>query len=145
MCQLLDLKQYKFLVYGLGSTGKSVVNFFKKKKIKNFFVWDDKVSLKNEYKNKTNINIKKILKEVDFIVLSPGVSLINNKTLSKFKKKIITDIDLLYLNNANLNSIIITGSNGKSTTSKIIAHLLKKNKKRRSFISPPFSKSSLFW
>ncbi len=128
MCQLLDLKQYKFLVYGLGSTGKSVVNYFKKNKIKNFFVWDDKVSLKNEYKNKTNINIKKILKEVDFIVLSPGVSLINNKTLSKFKKKIITDIDLLYLNNANLNSIIITGSNGKSTTSKIIAHLLKKNK-----------------
>ncbi len=128
MSQLLDLKKYKFLVYGLGSTGKSVIDFFKKNEIKNFFVWDDNVRLKNKYKRKTDSNIKRIITEVDFIVLSPGISLKNNKKLLKFKQKIITDIDLLYLNNINLNSVVITGSNGKSTTSKIIAHLLKKNK-----------------
>jgi len=34
----------------------------------------------------------------------------------------------LYLNNKNFKSIVVTGTNGKSTTCKIIAHLLKKNK-----------------
>ena len=35
---------------------------------------------------------------------------------------------MLYLSNKNLKSIVITGTNGKSTTCKLIAHLLKKNK-----------------
>ena len=50
------------------------------------------------------------------------------KNLKKYKNKIITDIDLLYLSNSNFKSIVVTGSNGKSTTCKIIYHLLKKNK-----------------
>ena len=42
MVSVNDLKQSSFLVYGLGLTGKSVINFFKKNKIKNYQVWDDK-------------------------------------------------------------------------------------------------------
>ena len=38
---LKTLRKKKFLIYGLGITGVSVVKFFKKKNIKNFFVWDD--------------------------------------------------------------------------------------------------------
>ena len=41
MLQHPKLKELSFLVYGLGLSGKSVVNFLKKK-IKNFKVWDDK-------------------------------------------------------------------------------------------------------
>ena len=70
------------------------------------------------------------LKKVDYIVLSPGISLKNTKykkNLKKYKKKIITDIDLFYLSNLKFKSIVVTGSNGKSTTCKIIYHLLKKN------------------
>ena len=37
-----NLRNSSFLVYGLGTTGKSVIRFFKKKKINNFKVWDDK-------------------------------------------------------------------------------------------------------
>ena len=69
------------------------------------------------------------MKDVNFIVLSPGISLKKTKykkDLIKFKKKIITDIDLFYLSNSNFKSIVVTGSNGKSTTCKIITHLLKK-------------------
>ena len=124
-----NLKDQSFLVYGLGLTGKSVVNFFKRNKIRNYKVWDDEN--KNLYKSKRTNNLKKTLNETNFIVLSPGVSLKNSKNknaLIKFKKKIITDIDLIFLLKKFFKSIVITGTNGKSTTSKIIAHLLEKNK-----------------
>jgi len=130
MPQKINLKKFSFLVYGLGSTGNSVIKYFKKKKIHNFSVWDDNIKLRKKFKSYNTLNLKKRLKDVDYIVLSPGISFKKTtykKNLKKFKKKIITDIDLLYLSNQNFKSIVVTGSNGKSTTCKIIAHLLKKN------------------
>ena len=131
MSHTLNLKKLKFLVYGLGSTGISVIKYFKKKKIFNFSVWDDNLKLRKKFRSKSISNLNNTLKNVDFIVLSPGISLKKTKykkVLSKFKKKIITDIDLLYLSNLKFKSIVVTGTNGKSTTSKIISHLLKRNK-----------------
>jgi len=131
MSHTLNLKKLSFLVYGLGSTGHSVIQYFKKRKIYNFSVWDDNNRLRKKFESKSAVNLKNTLKEVDYIVLSPGISLEKTKykkDLIKFRKKIITDIDLLYLSNSKFKSIVVTGSNGKSTTCKIIAHLLKKNK-----------------
>ena len=121
-----NLKELSFLIYGLGKSGISVVKFFKKKNIKKYKIWDDKQ--KKLFKNKRTKNLKKTLKNVDYIVLSPGISLRDKKNLVKFEKKIITDIDFLYLTNKNFKSIVITGTNGKSTTCKLINHLLKQNK-----------------
>ena len=84
----INLKELSFLVYGLGTTGKSVVSFFKKNNIKNYYVWDD--FDKNLYKKKRPKNLKKIFNKVSYIVLSPGVNLRqakNNKNLIKYKKK----------------------------------------------------------
>ena len=131
MSHTLNLKKFSFLVYGLGSTGHSVIKYFKERKIHDFFVWDDNARLRKKFGSKNVVNLKNILKEVDYIVLSPGISLKKTKykkNLIKFRKKIITDIDLLYLSNSKFKSIVVTGSNGKSTTCKIISHLLKKNK-----------------
>jgi len=126
MVSFSNFKNLSFLVYGLGVTGQSVVRFFKKNKINNYKVWDDKN--KNLYRNKRTINLNDTLKDVNYIVLSPGVSLSKSKKkLVKYKNKIITDIDLLYLLNRNFKSIVVTGTNGKSTTCKIINHLLKNN------------------
>ena len=125
MLYVPKLRELSFLVYGLGLSGISVVKFFEKNKIINFKVWDDKK--KNLFKNYRSNNLKKTLNEVDFIVLTPGISLIKNKDLEKNKKKIITDIDLFFLANNNLKTIVVTGTNGKSTTCKLIEHLLKKN------------------
>ena len=124
-----NFKELSFLVYGLGLTGQSVVNFFQKNKISKYQVWDDKN--KKLYKNKRAINLDNTLKTVNYIILSPGVSLYKTKykeKLSKYKKKIITDIDLIFLLKKFNKSIVVTGTNGKSTTCKIIEHVLKKNK-----------------
>ena len=102
------------------------IRFFIRNKIIKFKVWDDKE--KKIYKNRQTNNLLQTLKDVDFIILSPGVSLINKKNLQKFKKKIITDVDFFYLTNKVSKTIAVTGTNGKSTTCKIIYHLLKKNK-----------------
>ena len=114
-----------FCIYGLGLTGKSVVKFLKRKKLNNFTVWDDKKNSKNEKKD--------FLKKLDFsdyIIVSPGVSLKKAKFKKKLiqnKHKIITDLDLFYLFNPEIKSIVITGTNGKSTTCKILEYVLKKN------------------
>ena len=128
MLSINKLRKLSFLVYGLGSTGKSVVNFFKKNNIKKFEVWDD--MNKDLYKKNRAQNLNKAVEIVDFIILSPGISLKDIKgknNLNKFEEKIITDIDLIYLMKNFLKSIVVTGTNGKSTTSKIISHVLRKN------------------
>ena len=126
-----NLSQKSFLVYGLGASGVSVLNYLKKKKFTKFYVWDDNAKLRKKFFSKDTKNLKSIIKFVDYIVLSPGISLRktkHKKLLARYKMKIITDIDLLYLSNFKFKSIVVTGSNGKSTTCKIISHLLKVNK-----------------
>ena len=81
MQHILKFKELSFLVYGLGLSGQSVVKFFKRNKIKNFKVWDD--NQKNLFKKHRSNDLKKTLKQVDFIVLAPGISLIKKK---KFRK-----------------------------------------------------------
>ena len=126
MHSISKLKELSFLVYGLGLSGQSVVKFFKKNNIKNYEVWDDKK--KKLFKDRRAKNLKETLDRVNYIVLSPGINIIDKKDLIKFGKKIITDIDFLYLTNKNFKSIVVTGTNGKSTTCKLITHLLQKNR-----------------
>ena len=123
-----NFKNHSFLVYGLGLTGKSVINFFKRNNIKNYKVWDDKNF--RLYKSKRPVNLDKTLKEINHIVLSPGISLKGSKNrnkLKKYKNKIITDLDLIFLLKNFSKSVVVTGTNGKSTTCKIMDHVLKKN------------------
>ena len=126
MKPLKNFKELNFLVYGLGLTGLSVINFFKKNKIKKYKVWDDNnIKL---YKNKRPKNLDKALSTANYIILSPGISLKKSKSrkkLIKYRNKIITDIDLIFLQKKYFKSVVVTGTNGKSTTCKIIYHLLK--------------------
>ena len=89
MVLVKNFKKLSFLVYGLGLTGQSVVNFFLRNNIQNFQVWDD--INRDLYKRRRPESLNKALKEVSYIVLSPGVSLnkSKNKTkLTKYKKKL---------------------------------------------------------
>lgn len=125
MLKIPKLKERSFLVYGLGLSGCAVVKYFKKKNFLDFKVWDD--GEKKLFRKDRTKNLNKTLREVDYIILSPGVSLLKNKKLRKFESKIITDLDLFYLINKDFKSIVVTGTNGKSTTCKLLTHFLKKN------------------
>ena len=133
---MVPLISNSFCVYGLGVTGQSVISYLKKKNFTNYYAWDDNKILRNfsgirAYKKIDKKFFSKKLDSVDFIVMSPGISLKKTKfkkKLLKHKNKIITDLDLFYLFNPKIKSIVVTGTNGKSTTCKILEHVLKKNK-----------------
>lgn len=123
-----ELKKKKFIIYGLGVSGISVIKFFKKKRVKNFKLWDDNKKIRKKFHLNKKI-YQKDFDACDYVVISPGINYRKTKFrnfLKKNFKKIITDIDLLYLYYKKLNSIVITGTNGKSTTCKILNHILKK-------------------
>ena len=89
MISIDNFKKLSFLVYGLGVTGKSVVNFFERNNLKNYKVWDD--NNKILFKKKRPKNLNKALKNVNYIVLSPGISLNDLKKkndLINYKKKL---------------------------------------------------------
>ena len=131
---MLDLKENfnskKILIYGYGISGKACFNYLKKKN--KVFIYDD------NKKNIPSITKKKITKEkilknkFDIIIISPGIDK-KKCGLSKFLKKndykTITELDIFYLNNLKNKKITITGTNGKSTTAKLIYEIIKKNNK----------------
>ena len=119
----------KILIYGIGKSGTSTYKFLKNKA--KIYLFDDDLKLKKN--SKINfINHKEISKtNFDRIILSPGIA-INNCKLKKFLKKnsvkIYTDLDVFYSFFKN-KSIAITGTNGKSTTAKILFDVLLDQKK----------------
>ena len=121
------IQENTFAIYGLGLSGSSAFKFLKKKKVKKIYTWDDK-----KLKNKENSNsFIKALNIADYIVISPGINVKKTKfksVLIKNKKKIITDLDLFYMQKFPIKTIMITGTNGKSTTCKLLQHILKTNK-----------------
>jgi len=110
----------KILIYGLGKSGSSVLKFLKK---------DNEITTHDDEIKVTNKKITKI--KFDYIIISPGID-INKCNLSKFlknnSKKIYTDLDIFYSNYKENNKITITGTNGKSTTAKILYDVLKDQK-----------------
>lgn len=115
----------KILIYGLGKSGISSFRFLRNKA--DIYLFDD---LKNIHPKQ--ISKLKLLKiKFDIIIISPGINIFNCK-LSKFlklnKKKIYTDLDVFFTFFKN-KCITITGTNGKSTTAKILYEVLKDQKK----------------
>ena len=121
----------KILIYGLGKSGLSSYYFLKKNN--NLYLYDDdKKVIKDKKIKKIFIKSENIFKNnFDFIVISPGIN-INTCSLKNFLKKnlkkIITDLDIFYSHYFKNRNITITGTNGKSTTAKILFDILKNQK-----------------
>ena len=125
-----------FCLYGLGVTGQSVINYFDRKNLSiTYSAWDDDFSKRKLFGYHTNEKegkrfFSQNIDSADFIIISPGINLKKTKLKKKLeenKHKIITDLDLFYLFNPKIKTIVVTGTNGKSTTCKILEHVLKKN------------------
>ena len=122
----------KILIYGLGKSGFSTYLFLRKNN--DIYLYDDN---KNIIKNK---KIKKLLIKsnyinkinFDFVVISPGINIKKcylRSFLKKNFKKIVTDLDVFYNHYSKNKNITITGTNGKSTTAKILFDVLKNQKR----------------
>ena len=81
------------------------------------------------YSTKTKFWLQK--NSIDNIVISPGIDInkCNIKNyLRKNSNKIITDLDIFFDLNKKKQIISITGTNGKSTTCKILEKILREAK-----------------
>lgn len=133
----MNLKNKKILIIGLGITGISAVKTMEKFEA-NISVYDSKSEedLKeflDEIKN-IDLNIylngeKPNLEDTDLILKSPGVPrdipiLIEaqNKNI-----EIITDLELYYRIKSGKNMVAISGTNGKTTTTKLTGEIFEKS------------------
>ena len=131
---MVFLKKYqnrKIAIYGMGLSGFSAARKLKKAKAE-ILCWDDNQNIRKKIKNYNFVVDKFWAKKnkdlIDYIVISPGIDINKSKIrnyLKKNLKKIITDIDIFFELNRNELIISITGTNGKSTTCKIIEKILK--------------------
>ena len=84
---MVGLKKYQnknIAIYGMGKTGYSAANFFKRSKAK-VFCWDDNKKIRKKAKN-LNFPVNKFWLSnnlVDVVVISPGID------VTKCKLKII--------------------------------------------------------
>jgi len=120
----------KILIYGIGLSGNSCLNFLSKYNTVKFF--DDNFSVIKQSNKKYFIQKKKIFKsEFDFIVLSPGINIHNCKLkmyLLENQKKIITELDIFYKSYPENLKITITGTNGKSSVCLMLYSIFKLKK-----------------
>ena len=117
-----------YAVFGLGKSGAATVNYLKNRGDK-VLAWDDGEAARSgiECIDPAKWNWS----EIDALVLSPGIPLTHPephyivRKAHAASKPIICDIEILWEDNSNATFIGITGTNGKSTTTALIAHILQ--------------------
>ncbi len=129
----------KYLIFGLGLSGVSALKLLQNRK-DIFYLYDDNSATRQNvfdkfkmYKNVFGVNIldKTILEEIDVIIVSPAIPL-SDKRLSlarKMHKKIVGELEVGH-RHAKSKIIAITGTNGKTTTTSLIQHILHTAHKR---------------
>lgn len=119
----------KIGIFGLGKTGISVYEELQGKC--DVIVYDDLKANRDIFEELyTNNSIAALSdsrwQNLDKIVLSPGIPLTHKIVgiAKNFNIPITSDIDLLFEKSKNLSFIAVTGTNGKSTTTSLISHIL---------------------
>ena len=120
-------------IIGLGKTGISIAKYFDKNKV-DYHIYDTRSDLIISKKILDQIGTKKItlgpisiksIDDHDNFIVSPGISLEDNfiTKIKSVNKNIQTDIDL-FDQEKRKNVLCITGSNGKTTVTLLLEHIL---------------------
>lgn len=135
MITISHYKNKQVAVFGLGKAGMSAVKALHASGAR-VLAWDDSEKAQAALLALKLAGVSVARPEtydwnaVDVLVLSPGVPLTHPVPhpvvkLAQGKCPIICDVELLYQANTGAGFIGITGTNGKSTTTALIAHILK--------------------
>ena len=121
----------KILIYGFGKSGLSAYKFLKK--TNQIYLYDDKKMItKNIEIKKKFLDYKRVIKKnIDYIIVSPGINIDKcklKKFLKKNSKKINTDLDIFFSIYGQNKNITITGTNGKSTSAQMLYDVLRQQK-----------------
>lgn len=116
-----------YAVFGLGKSGLASLEYLGEKVS---YCWDDNNQITHPaFLSPDEWDWSKI----DALILAPGIPLTHPEPHYIVKKahehnvKIICDIEVLWQDNQDSYFIGITGTNGKSTTTALLTHILKEN------------------
>jgi len=131
--KLNSQKGKKIGIFGLGLTGCSAFSALNKV-AKTILCWDDLEANRNNFTSQFGSESIKDIAEKDWqaldkVIISPGVPP-SHPIFSLIKEHnilISSDIDLFIEENSQSRIIAITGTNGKSTTTALIGHILHKS------------------
>lgn len=117
------------LIMGYGISGISSAKLLSRKGYK-VALYDDRddIVFNNEYQDRRNLPVDKLLQDIAFCVISPSVTL-DNKVVVECKAKnieVISELELGYRFAEN-EIIAVTGTNGKTTTTLLIQAILKES------------------
>jgi UDP-N-acetylmuramoylalanine--D-glutamate ligase len=138
MIKLENYKNKNVAIFGLGKAGMSTVRALSASGA-NCFVWDDgdkaRENLAKEKLPEVTIALPEVYdwKSMEALIFSPGIPLTHPEphpivAMAKAANcPIICDVELLYQVQKDSKFIGITGTNGKSTTTALIGHILKES------------------
>jgi UDP-N-acetylmuramoylalanine--D-glutamate ligase len=134
---LSPLKGKKIALFSLGKSGFGILKLLSLIDCE-IYAWDDDKDVREtvilEYSEKRLSLVKPEFfpfAELDFFIISPGINLKQdkfstlNKKIAENKLEVINDIQLFLRLFPQVIKIGITGTNGKSTTTALIHHIIK--------------------
>lgn len=133
------MKNGRLFIFGLGRSGFSFARFLKERG-ETFFAWDDTPAVRARFIQKIGEDLLKDFhtfawEEGDTLVISPGISPKAPGLVQSLKRvyaqhvRIVCDIEP-FLERISGTMLGVTGTNGKSTTTALIAHVLGTSQKK---------------
>lgn len=130
----MNIKDKNIIIFGLGVTGISSLKTLSRLGANVFLYTDsqnedffEQVNKLSDFEFNIINNISDISwQEISYIIKSPGIKPTNDFLLLAKEKgvQVISDIEMAILIYDKLKYIAITGTNGKTTTTSLVAHLL---------------------
>ena len=142
MITLKKFRNKKILIIGLARSGIAAIKSLHAAGSR-ILIWDDNEKIRDDIAlqfNRDGIELQiaeideEVIKSLDIIMMSPGIPLYYPKVSNTYSLAIqhniplYCDIEFLYQQQSKASFIGVTGTNGKSTTTALINHILKSSK-----------------